>query len=77
MEIEKFGAARRASSLTVEKAASLCGVSRPTYNARERNPLDFRLCELRSLYDSLDDIGKRLLFEGVVSVFDEGEKPLA
>lgn len=70
METEKFAAARRATGLTVERAAAVCDVSRPTYNARERYPLDFRLSELSALYDALDDTGKRLLFEAVTSVFD-------
>ena len=69
METELFGAARRASDLTVERAAAACGVSRPTYNAREHYPLDFRLSELVSLYDVLNDIGKELLMKGVTSAF--------
>lgn len=71
MELEKFGAARRASGLTIDKAAVACGVSRPTYNAREHNPLDFRLGELVKLNGALDDTGKRLLREAIESVFDE------
>ncbi len=71
METEMFGAARRASGLTVEKAAAACGVSRPTYNERENCPLDFRLSELVSLYGSLSDIGKELLLKAVNSAFAE------
>lgn len=71
METELFGAARRASGLTVEKAASACGVSRPTFNERERNPLDYRLGELELLYGSLDEIGKDLLVRAVNSVFTQ------
>lgn len=69
METEKFAAARRASGLTVERAAQVCDVSRPTYTSRERYPLDFRLSELSTLYDALDDIGKKLLLEAVESTF--------
>ncbi len=71
MESEKFGAARRASGVTVEKASKACSVSRPTYNARERYPLDFRLSELRALYDVLDDTGRKLLKEAIDSVFEQ------
>lgn len=71
MDTEKFAAARRASGLTVEHAAAVCGVSRPTFNARERYPLDYRLSELGALYGALDDTGKRLLREAVNSVFDQ------
>ncbi len=70
MEPEKFGAARRASDLTIDKAAAACGISRPTYNTREHAPLDFRLGELVRLYDALDDTGKRLLREAVDSMFE-------
>lgn len=71
METEMFGAARRASGLTVDKAAAACKVSRPTYNERERYPLDFRLGELVNLYGSLDAIGKELLVKAINSAFEE------
>lgn len=70
MEAELFGAARRASGLTVEKAAAACGVSRPTYNERERYPLDFRLGELQLLYQRLDATGRELLVRAVNSAFE-------
>ena len=69
MDQEKFAAARRASGLTVDRAAQVCEVSRPTYTSRERYPLDFRLSELARLYEALDDTGKRLLLEAVNSTF--------
>lgn len=71
MELDKFGAARRASGLTIDKAAVACDVSRPTYNAREHDPLNFRLGELVRLNNALDDTGKRLLHEAIESVFEE------
>ena len=71
MEVEMFGAARRAAGLTVDKAALACGVSRPTYNERERYPLDFRLGELVALHASLDPIGRQLLVRAVNSAFEE------
>ena len=71
MENEKFAAARRASGLTVERAAAVCGVSRPTFGSRERYPLDYRLSELQALYKALLDTGNRLLVEAVNSVFED------
>lgn len=74
MDSKLFSAARRASGITVEKAAEACGVSRPTFNARERNPLDFRLSELKLLYSGLDETGRRLLLEAITSVFTEEDQ---
>ena len=65
-----FAAARRASGLTVDRAAEVCGVSRPTVNAREGDPGSFRLSELRSLYAALDETGRELLMRGVVGVVE-------
>ena len=63
-----FAAARRASGLTVDDACRACGVSRPTYNSREKDPGQYRLCELASLYAELDETGRELLMRGVVGV---------
>ena len=65
-----FGAARRASGLTADRAADVCGVSRPTYNSRESDPGQFRLCELARLYSSLDGTGRELLMRGVVGALE-------
>lgn len=70
MDTEKFAAARRAAGLTVDKAAQVCEVSRPTYTSRERYPLDFRLSELARLHEALDETGRRLLLEAVHSTFE-------
>lgn len=61
-----FGAARRAAGLTVERACAVCGVSRPTYNERERNPDTYRLGELSSLYADLDGEGRAILERAVL-----------
>jgi DNA-binding XRE family transcriptional regulator len=73
MKTELFAAARRASGLTIEQAAVACGVSRPTYNAREKSPLDFRLSELHELYNAMDEVGRSLLLDAVNSAF-KGER---
>lgn len=62
-----FGAARRASGLTFDEAARACCVSRPTVYARERDPGQYRLCELKALYDALDETGRALLMQGVAA----------
>ena len=46
MNDDVIGAARRASKVTVEEAATVCGLSKVTYLQREQHPDQFRLCEL-------------------------------
>lgn len=65
-----FAAARRASGVTIDRAAEACGVSRPTVVSRERDPGQYRLCELASLYADLDATGRELLMRGVVGVVE-------
>ncbi len=64
-----FAAARRASGMTQETAASICGVSRPTYNLREGSPAEFHLGDLVALYSRMDGPGRKLLREGICSLF--------
>ena len=71
MDKSLFSAARRASGLTVDGAAQICGVSRPTYNAREKDPETFRLGELAILYENLDHTGRELLLRAVNSTFGQ------
>ena len=66
-----FAAARRASGLSAEQACRACGVSRPTLVSRERDPGQFRLCELQALYAELDDTGRELLMRGVVGTIEQ------
>ena len=56
--------------MTVDRAAEVCKVSRPTYNSRESDPGQFRLCELSRLYASLDGTGRELLMRGVVGMLE-------
>lgn len=66
-----FAAARRASGVTIDRAAEACGVSRPTVVSRERDPGQYRLCELASLYAELDATGRELLMRGVVEAIEQ------
>lgn len=66
---ESFAAARRASGLSQDNAASICGVSRPTYALREGNPAEFRLGDLAVLYRAMNKPGRKLLREGIMSLF--------
>lgn len=71
MNDDVIGAARRASKVTVEEAASVCGLSKVTYLQREQHPDQFRICELMGLHDCLTDLGKRILLEGVANFFTD------
>lgn len=60
-----FSAARRASGLTASKAAMVCGLSRPTFAAREAQPGGFRLDELRAMAAEMDETGRELLLRAI------------
>lgn len=62
---DKFRAARRASDMTLEDAGSCCGVTRVTYQQRETAPGDFRLSELRSLYEEMTQTARPILADAV------------
>lgn len=66
---DKISAARRASRMTVDRAADLAGVTAQTIIAREKDPTQWRLCELKGMYQGLDDIGKKLFKDGVNEIF--------
>ena len=65
-----FVAARRASGVTIDRAAEACGVSRPTIVSREKDPSQYRLCELRALYAELDATGRELLMRGIAGMVE-------
>ena len=68
--LTKVEAARRASGMTIEDAASACGVSSATYANREKSDFDqFRLSELQGLYSSLNEISQPILKEAVADIF--------
>lgn len=66
---EKIAAARRASNLTIAKAAEICEISKPCYIQREKNPDMFRMHEIAHLYEALSDTAKPIFREAVSSVF--------
>lgn len=61
----RFRAARKASDMTLEQAATCCDISKVTYRLREVSPEDFRLSELKGLYSQLTDTAKPILLEAV------------
>ena len=68
---DKFIAARKASGLTMEKAAELVDLSKPGYISREKKPEQFRLCELSNLYNGLSETAKPILRDAVEQIFLE------
>lgn len=66
---EEFASARRAAGISLEKAASICGVTRPTYTLREQNPGDYHLSDLVGLYEHMNEPGRKLLRDAVRSLF--------
>lgn len=61
----KFRAARKASDMTLNVAADVCGVSKPTYVQHEGEPSDFRLSELRGLYSGMSETARPILLDAV------------
>ncbi len=66
---EKFVAARKASGITLEKAAKLAGMTPQTYIQREKVPGQFRLHELQGVYAGMTDVGRSILKQGVAEIF--------
>ena len=66
-ERSKLEKARRASGMSLDAAAALIGVSKPTYTSRERNPLLMTFGELFTVVSEMDSDSKQIA-EGV---FDE------
>lgn len=69
MDTDVIFAARRASGMTLEEAASACGITRQTYQLREKSPAEFRLGELLGLHARMNRTGKKILHEGVANIF--------
>ncbi len=71
MEItpEKFIAARKVSDMTLNTASELANVTVQTYIAREKHPEQFRICELKGVYDGLNDLGRSMLKDGLDDIF--------
>lgn len=67
---EPFVAARRASLMSQEAAAAICGMrARQTYALREECPRDMTLGNLVDIYEEMSDSGKRLLRDAVATLF--------
>lgn len=60
-----FAAARRASGISCEDAGKTCGISRVTYSQHESSPKDFRLSELRDMYQTLSDTAKPIWLSAI------------
>lgn len=72
IDSESFGAARRASFLSLDEAATVCGFkARQTYALREDNPRDLTLGNIVDLYERMNEPGKRLLRDAVAALFSE------
>lgn len=68
--VNDFAAARKASGLTYDEAASACNLSRAAYFSRENDhPEQFRLCELIGLHRKLSDTAKPILIKAVEDIF--------
>ena len=61
--------ARRISEMSLEQAASSAGVSKSTYQIHEQHPENFRLCEIRGLFDSMTKKGQDNLRRAVMENF--------
>lgn len=67
---EPFVAARRASFITQDAAAEICGMkARQTFALREDNPRDMTLGNLVDIYEAMNDPGKMLLRDAVAALF--------
>lgn len=67
---EMFKAARKASGITIEQAASITGLkATSTYCSREDDPGMYRLHELEALYESMSDTARPILREAVGGIF--------
>ena len=63
-------AARKASGNTIAQMTELAGLrSTNTYQGREDDPLEFRLGELKGMYEGMNEISRPILKEAVMSIF--------
>lgn len=70
IESEPFIAARKASFMTQDEAAMICGVkARQTFALREDSPRDLTLGNLADLYEGMNEHGRKLLRDAVVTLF--------
>ena len=69
IEAEKFIAARKASAMSLEKAANLANLSVQSYINREKQPEQFRLHELEGVYSELSETAKPIFRDAVSQIF--------
>lgn len=67
--LEKFGIAIKASGMTQKQACDLAGFSKPTLIDRINDPLQFRLGEIKLIYDGMNDVGRQLVRETMADIF--------
>lgn len=65
----KFKAARRASDMSLDQAAELAKLSKPSYISREKTPMNFRLSELEGIYNGLSETAKPIFLSAVTDIF--------
>lgn len=65
----KFKAARKASDMSLDKAAELAKLSKPSYMSREKTPMNFRLSELEGVYKGLSDTAKPIFVSAINDIF--------
>ena len=69
-ENEQFITARKASGKTLAQITELAGLkSITTYMGREDDPRQFRLSELKGMYDGINDTAKTILLDAVNGIF--------
>lgn len=56
--------------LDVLGTAPLSPVTVAAINSREKDPMQFRLCELAALYSEFDATGRELLMRGVIGAIE-------
>lgn len=67
---EPFVAARRASFMSQDDAAAICGIkARQTFALREDNPRDMTLGNLADIYEGMNESGRKLLRDAVTALF--------
>lgn len=70
IDSEPFVAARKASFLSQDEAAAICGMkARQTFALREDSPRDLTLGNIADVYAAMNAPGKRLLRDAVAAIF--------
>lgn len=69
MAMSKIEVARKASGLTIPRAAEVIGKSERVYREREKDPFTLTFSESQKLYNVLTDDGKSILRSWVAGIF--------